>query len=193
MTNDEPGCLGIGHFGLDIGHSHNHWSFKKIVYNPRVFDRKDDNQDTPWFGDGLSFNCTQCGNCCTGPSGFVWFDDDEADAMAEFFGIKTQTFLRRYAKRAMGRWTLGEVKNGGGYDCVFLKHSEDGKRTCGIYPVRPTQCRTWPFWPSNVKSRRAWEQSARTCPGMREPDARGENFVPIDKIRVIMAENPEHL
>ena len=156
-------------------------------------DQSGQQAEAPWFGNGLSFSCTQCGNCCTGPSGYVWFDDDEAQAMADFFGIKLDTFLRRYAKRALGRLTLSEVKNGPDYDCVFLRQTDDGKRTCGIYPVRPTQCRTWPFWPSNVKSRRAWEASAKTCPGMRDPDARGEHFVPIDQVRVIMAKNPEHL
>ena len=27
----------------------------------------------PWYADGLSFECTMCGNCCTGPPGAVWF------------------------------------------------------------------------------------------------------------------------
>ncbi len=152
-----------------------------------------DNVKEPWFGDGISFSCTQCGNCCTGPSGYVWFDDEEAAAMADFFGLDVHTFLRRYAAKALGRWTLGEMRNGKDYDCVFLKTAEDGRRTCGIYPVRPTQCRTWPFWPSNMKNRRAWESSATTCPGMRRPEERGENFVPIEQIRVIMAGNPDHL
>ena len=163
-----------------------------MPYNPRVFEKKD-NEKTPWFGDGLSFSCTQCGNCCTGPSGYVWFDDDEAQAMADHLGLDVHAFLHKYAAKALGRWTLGEVRRDGQYDCVFLNETEDGKRGCSIYPVRPTQCRTWPFWPSNTKSRRAWEASAKTCPGMRDPDARGENFVPIERIRIIMAENPEHL
>ena len=37
------------------------------------------------------------------------------------------------------------------YDCVFLKEDpERGRKTCSIYPVRPLQCRTWPFWPENL-------------------------------------------
>ncbi len=158
-----------------------------------MFDPNNDNGDTPWFGDGLSFNCTQCGNCCTGPSGYVWFSDEEAQAMADHVGMDVRSFHQRYARRAMGRWTLEEVRNGRGYDCVFLQENDEGKRVCSIYPVRPTQCRTWPFWPSNVRSRADWEASAKSCPGMRVPDARGEHFVPIEQVRVIMAENPEHL
>ena len=36
-----------------------------------------------WYKDGLAFQCTQCGNCCTGPPGAVWFNDKEAEEMAE--------------------------------------------------------------------------------------------------------------
>ena len=164
-----------------------------FAYNQCVFNQNDDNEKQPWFGDGISFSCTQCGNCCTGPSGFVWFDEEEAQAMADHLGMDVRSFHQRYARRAMGRWTLEEEKNGKNYDCVFLKETEEGQRTCSIYPVRPTQCRTWPFWTSNMRNRRGWEMSAQTCPGMREPEARGENFVPIEQIRVIMAGNPDHL
>jgi len=31
----------------------------------------------PWYRDGLSFSCTQCGNCCSGPEGYVWVDEEE--------------------------------------------------------------------------------------------------------------------
>ena len=113
--------------------------------------------------------------------------------MADYLGMDVRSFYQQYARRAMGRWTLEEEKNGRDYDCVFLKENEDGKRTCSIYPVRPTQCRTWPFWSSNMKNRRGWEMGAKTCPGMRDPGARGEHFVPVEQIRVIMASNPEHL
>lgn len=163
-----------------------------MAYNPTVFTTKDPT-DEPWFGEGLSFSCTQCGNCCTGPSGFVWFDEAEGRAMSAELGIDVAEFYHRYARRALGRWTLGDVRNGRDFDCVFLRQTEDGRRMCSVYTSRPTQCRTWPFWPINMKSRRSWEESARTCPGMRKPDERGQNFVPIEQIRVIMSENPKHL
>jgi hypothetical protein len=37
---------------------------------------------------------------------------------------------------------------------------------CSIYPVRPVQCRTWPFWNINLKSPDNWNTEAMTCPGM---------------------------
>ncbi|MFM1805538.1 MAG: hypothetical protein RL136_2417, partial [Planctomycetota bacterium] len=27
----------------------------------------------PWYAEGLRFECTQCGNCCSGGPGAVWF------------------------------------------------------------------------------------------------------------------------
>ena len=37
---------------------------------------------------------------------------------------------------------------------------------CVIYPVRPAQCRTWPFWESNLRSRKNWDSIAEGCPGI---------------------------
>lgn len=34
----------------------------------------------PWYAPGLSFTCTQCGNCCTGEPGVVWVSDEEIHA-----------------------------------------------------------------------------------------------------------------
>jgi hypothetical protein len=49
--------------------------------HPPEGDRRDASPP-PWFAGGLSFECTCCGNCCTGGEGAVWFDDDEGRAMA---------------------------------------------------------------------------------------------------------------
>ena len=35
-----------------------------------------------------------------------------------------------------------------------------------MYPVRPKQCRTFPFWPENVRSRRNWLDLGKECPGV---------------------------
>ena len=138
---------------------------------------------TDWFEPGISFKCTQCGNCCSGPSGYVWFDDEEAVRIAEYLGLEENEFRRRFARRKFGRWTLDEIKRGpGNYDCVFLRRDEEGKSLCSIYPVRPVQCRTWPFWPENMASPKHWQRAAQTCPGMQH----GGNFVPADRIRILI-------
>jgi Fe-S-cluster containining protein len=112
----------------------------------------------PWYRDGLRFHCTRCGNCCTGEPGFVWVDDDEIRSIAQFRGEPADHVLRLHTRLADGGRTLREKPNG---DCVFY----DRKAGCTIYPVRPKQCRTWPFWQSNVHSREAWQNACQTCPG----------------------------
>lgn len=37
---------------------------------------------------------------------------------------------------------------------------------CGIHPVKPVQCRVFPFWPELVESRREWTRTAKWCPGI---------------------------
>ena len=95
----------------------------------------------------------------------------------------------------MGRWTLEEVQiKRGQYDCVFLERDENGHGKCSLYQARPTQCRTWPFWASNLTTPRAWVEASKDCPGMIAPNqTRGGNFVPIEKIRIELAKNPPGL
>ena len=52
-------------------------------------------------------------------------------------------------------------EKGGSCDCVFL---QDHKRS--IYDVRPLQCRTFPWWVSNLSSLEAWQQAATLCEGI---------------------------
>jgi Fe-S-cluster containining protein len=130
-----------------------------------------------WYQAGLSFECTQCGNCCSGDPGYVWATKDEIARIAEFLG-RTDGWLDRTQLRRVGfRYSLTEKRDG---DCIFLKR-EGGKAMCGIYPVRPTQCRTWPFWTQNLTSLDAWNQARRTCPGMNH--GKHYDFVQIETAR----------
>jgi Fe-S-cluster containining protein len=139
-----------------------------------------------WFADGLHFSCTQCGNCCSGPPGYVWFTEQEGKAIAEYLHRDEGEFLRAFAVMHNGQWSLREVKRGPSYDCIFLDRDDSGKALCSIYPVRPRQCRTWPFWPELLKSRDAWKQASRRCPGMDVG-----TFFPVEQIRIIRDSNPK--
>jgi len=130
-----------------------------------------------WYERGLRFACTQCGNCCTGPPGYVYLTRDEAARIAAFLNRATGELPASELRRVGSRLSLTERTNG---DCVFLK-TEDGQRICGIYPVRPLQCRTWPFWDSNLESPEAWRTAARTCPGIDR--GRTHAFVQIERVR----------
>lgn len=119
----------------------------------------------PWYADGLRFTCTQCGRCCGGAPGYVWLREDELDRIAGRLGLSADQFRQQHTRRVGARLSLLEKWNG---DCEFLLRREDGSSGCSIYADRPLQCRTWPFWKSNVRSRRSWEHAARDCPGMND-------------------------
>jgi hypothetical protein len=118
---------------------------------------------SPWYHAGLRFHCTQCGNCCSGAPGYVWVSVDECGQIAAFLGVERDPFTRKHVRRAGTRLSLLEKRNG---DCEFLVRHENGKTTCSIHPVRPVQCRTWPFWKSNLTSAEAWKEAGKDCPGM---------------------------
>src|SRR5262245_41367997 len=116
--------------------------------------------ELPWYSAGLRFSCTQCGDCCSGAPGFVWVNEEEIAALAKLVtGGDVDAFEDQYVRRIGARQSLKEFPNG---DCVFL---DEKTRRCTVYSARPRQCRTWPFWDSNLTSPEAWEQTKRTCPG----------------------------
>lgn len=112
-----------------------------------------------WYADGLRFECTRCGNCCTGDPGFVWLSDTEQEQIAEALGLALDDFLLRYTRMVHGRISLREHPNG---DCMLL--TED--RRCSVNSIKPRQCLTFPFWPRLVASRDSWEGAGTRCPGI---------------------------
>ncbi len=116
--------------------------------------------DKPWYKDGLRFKCTACGDCCTGAPGFVWVNKEEMEALAAAAGVEDlEEFEQQYVRKVGIRRSLREFPNG---DCVFF---DSDSRKCQVYQARPRQCRTWPFWTSNLKSLQAWEETCEVCPG----------------------------
>ncbi len=120
---------------------------------------KDTSTDQPWYKDGLRFQCTGCGDCCTGTPGYVWVNKQEIGELAELVGLSVNAFERKYVRKIGIRKSLLEYKNG---DCVFF---DVATRQCRVYAARPRQCRTWPFWESNLRTPEAWEETCQECPG----------------------------
>lgn len=113
----------------------------------------------PWYAKGLSFQCTECGKCCTGAPGYIWVNAKEIEAMANHLNLSIQEFSDQYLRLAQGRLSLKEHPKT--YDCVFLKDNK-----CQLYALRPTQCRTFPWWPHLLKSKEDWLEAAKYCEGI---------------------------
>lgn len=134
-----------------------------------------------WYRGGLRFECTMCGGCCTGAPGFVSFTSEEGRAIAHRLGISVEEFLERYTHELEdGRRSLNEVVTEHGHDCVFLDRDVlPGKAVCSLYEDRPLQCRTFPWWPENLRSKENWRRAGRACEGIGRGDV-----VRVEEIRI---------
>lgn len=122
--------------------------------------KKKESNETPWFKDGLRFECTGCGDCCTGSPGYVWVNQAEINAMAEHQELTPAAFEKKYVRDIGIRRSLKELPVS--YDCVFL---DSKTRKCQLYEARPRQCKTWPFWKSTTRNETAWQETCEICPG----------------------------
>lgn len=131
-----------------------------------------------WYKGGLRFTCTECGNCCTGAPGYVWVTREEIGRIAAHLEHDDGWLPPEQLRRVGFRYSLTEKSNG---DCVFLVSDGEGKRRCSIYPVRPLQCRTWPFWTMNLKTPADWAAASETCPGMN--NGKQHEYIQIETVR----------
>jgi Fe-S-cluster containining protein len=112
-----------------------------------------------WYEGGLRFTCTACGNCCKnhGDYAYVYLKEREAEAVAAHLALDLDTFLARHCRHVDGWLTLRMDDP----QCPFL--TAEGR--CGVYPVRPVQCRTWPFWEHTLVEATWRADVLSTCPG----------------------------
>lgn len=131
----------------------------------------------PWWKDGIRFECQGSGCCCVnhGQFAFVYLTREDRRRLAAFFSLNLRTFTHRFCIRDDDRYRIQDLPDASA--CRFLVD-----RTCSVYAARPTQCRTWPFWPELMR-KPTWEKEvARFCPGV----GRGR-LVPPEEIRDALA------
>jgi Fe-S-cluster containining protein len=125
-------------------------------------------EKTPWYQEGLCFECHRCGNCCTGAPGSVNVTSAEIVALARHLDMTEPAFRATYTRDlGQGDVSLREKSN---LDCVFY----DRAVGCTVYSQRPAQCRAWPFWRAVVRTPASWSEAAKHCHGMN----RGERHDP---------------
>jgi hypothetical protein len=116
-----------------------------------------------WWHGGIRFACQGSGKCCVsrGAYGYVYLTLADRRRLASAHGLPTREFTRKFCAKSEGLFHLVDE----GAQCRFLS----GNR-CSVYESRPTQCRTWPFWPENM-SAKAWTASVRTPQRVSEAEA----------------------
>lgn len=100
----------------------------------------------------------------------MWVTEEEIARIAAYRSETPDAFRRDHVRWVEGRISLLERPGG---DCEFL----DRDAGCSIYPVRPSQCRSWPFWPVNLATPAAWKRAGMACPGVGTGDR-----IPADEI-----------
>jgi hypothetical protein len=112
-----------------------------------------------FYKNGIRFKCQGTGKCCKSGKldGYVYLTLEDRRQIAKHLGLSTQQFTRRYVAKNENEFHFKQLKG----NCPFLEQNQ-----CSIYNVRPLQCRTWPFWPENMK-RDTWEKEVKkVCSGI---------------------------
>lgn len=136
-------------------------------------------RDSLWYAKGLRFSCLQCGTCCLdqGPYTEVYVTREDIASMAAYLGIYPHEFHRNFVRRSDGFRALRSRAGA----CTMLQGTQ-----CRVYPVRPRQCRTWPFWAENL-SRHVWYREVRKrCPGVGQ----GRLYTPEEIERILLSGLP---
>lgn len=118
-------------------------------------------------GKLLDFTCTGCGACCEG-GGDVFFSSEELESVYDYLEIPEDE-RRKFKMKFIRVKENGLFVHRSDEDCYFLKENR-----CTIYPVRPLQCRTFPFWTSNFVSKDSLRSLKKECPGSLK--GKGEVF-----------------
>jgi Fe-S-cluster containining protein len=127
----------------------------------------------------MRFSCQQgCTKCCS-RRGSVYLTESDLARAAAYLGMTTTEFEKAHLIRYRHVLRLRKLPRGND-NCRFLTAAG-----CSIHPVKPTQCRTYPFWPGLIDSKASWRLESTFCPGI----GKGE-LIQIQAAREIASEMP---
>ena len=118
--------------------------------------------ERPFHAGGLRFDCTRCQRCCRHQPGYVFLSQNDLEQLAAFLELPAGEVRARYCREV--EWGGGvrlSLRERADYDCVFW-----GEGGWSVYPSRPLQCRSFPFWPAHLSDRESWDAAAAECPGI---------------------------
>ena len=115
------------------------------------------------FNEGIRFECQGSSNCCVsrGSYGYVYLSKKDIGELSKFFNLKSKDFINLYCDKIDGFLCLKERNKDG--KCQFLDNKQ-----CSVYKARPIQCRTWPFWSTNMNSKTWNKEISKFCPGINK-------------------------
>jgi hypothetical protein len=88
----------------------------------------------------------------------VYLTESDLASIARFLRMTPADFESRFVYRTRHRLRLRTPRD---KQCRF-----NVGNACAIHPVKPAQCRLFPFWPELLESRREWKATAKWCPGI---------------------------
>ena len=95
-----------------------------------------------------------------GEPGTIYFSGEEIDQLSEYLKLEKTEMLEKYFHPFRDSYTARDDCEDG--KCIFYDNG------CSIYPVRPSQCRAYPFWRFMLRSKETWDEYAQSCPGMNQ-------------------------
>jgi uncharacterized protein len=111
-------------------------------------------------------------------NGYVYLTGEDLRRAAAFLGLSKRAFERRYIYRTRHLLRLRKPRES---QCHFLRNGG-----CAIHPAKPTQCRTFPFWPEHLGTRNGWREVKKCCPGIGQGD-----IVPLQAVQRLANEMRE--
>jgi uncharacterized protein len=107
---------------------------------------------------GFRFECQAgCSACCE-MEGQVYLSQQDLIRIAAYIDLTPAEFEAQHVYRTKNLLRLRKPPE---RQCIF--HVDN---RCSIHPVKPTQCRVFPYWPEIIESQDSWNATAQTCPGM---------------------------
>jgi len=94
----------------------------------------------------------------------VYVNDADIARLCEYLDMSVRRFEKRYVYRTAHTARLRKPRGGRSphAQCPFLT-----AHGCSVHSAKPTQCRTFPFWPELLDDAKEWRATAQWCPGMK--------------------------
>ena len=126
---------------------------------------------------GFRFECQPgCSACCE-MEGEVYLTGQDLVRIASHLGTEPAAFEAKYVLRTTRSFRLRKPSD---RQCLFHRNGR-----CSIHPVKPVQCRVFPFWPEIIETEESWKETAARCPGMNKGP-----LVQIETAKQISSEMP---